>query len=602
MKWRISATSAVIAAVTVGGGLAGLSIAAAYAQNAPPGGTWGQVRQLSGLPASNSLVSLDVSAVSCSSAGDCGAIGSYQLSAANIPSEAFVVTEKGGIWGKAQAIPGLAALNVGKTVSDLHISCATAGNCSAVGTYSRGKPGQSPYNFDVPFVVRQSNGVWGTAKPVSLGNLGGAGVPARLGDISCSSPGDCAATGDYGTFTGPAAPFIINELDGTWSEPMGVPGIASVPPSPTFGAVITAISCPADGDCAMGGIYQADDNGGEGSFVADEKSGVWGDAAKLPGLAALTTRPSARLTSISCAAAGACTVAGSYDAASDGRQLPFVASEQGGTWGNAQLLPGSVELNVGGGLNTELVSCPTAGGCTLAATYWPFSTSPQPSSGGGSLILTASESGGTWGNAVKLPGLPSGVTAGAFLRAMACGSVGNCSLGGYYNTRTSLGIAFLANDLNGTWHTARVAMPALSGAQAVVTAVSCGAPGYCSALISDDRTLAHIVPFVAEYGVTEATASVTKLKLSTVTASYGKEQSVRMTFTVASAYGTPTGTVTVGAGGIRICTTTLKSGKGSCVLTAKQLKVGGYRLVANYSGSATYSNSASSPATLKITK
>jgi hypothetical protein len=39
-----------------------------------------------------------------------------------------------GVWGKAQQVPGLAALSNGDTVIN-SVSCARAGSCSAGGSY-----------------------------------------------------------------------------------------------------------------------------------------------------------------------------------------------------------------------------------------------------------------------------------------------------------------------------------------------------------------------------------------------------------------------------------------------------------------------------------
>jgi hypothetical protein len=58
-----------------------------------------------------------LSSVSCASAGNCGAGGFYR-DAAGI-DQAWVVSEKNGTWGKAEEVPGTAALNV--AVSDHEI-------------------------------------------------------------------------------------------------------------------------------------------------------------------------------------------------------------------------------------------------------------------------------------------------------------------------------------------------------------------------------------------------------------------------------------------------------------------------------------------------
>src|SRR5947207_8762231 len=44
----------------------------------------------------------------------------------------------GGTWGKARKVPGLAALSKGAGDTVSSVSCATPGNCGAVGSYVDG--------------------------------------------------------------------------------------------------------------------------------------------------------------------------------------------------------------------------------------------------------------------------------------------------------------------------------------------------------------------------------------------------------------------------------------------------------------------------------
>ena len=98
-------------------------------------------------------------------------------------------------------------------------------------------------------------------------------------------------------------------------------------------------------------------------------------------------------------------------------------------------------------------------------------------------------------------------------------------------------------------------------------------------------------------------ATKTRLALSKSSVTYGKEQAERLSVSAAPQFGgTPAGTVTVKAGTRTLCTIKLKSGKGSCALTAKALKPGTYQLTASYPGKGGFTGSASAPRTLKVTK
>ena len=64
-----------------------------------------------GLPTHNYLFGSDLFAVSCASAGNCSAGGNYALNAKL--SQAFVVSETNGKWGKAQTVPGFTRRDAG---------------------------------------------------------------------------------------------------------------------------------------------------------------------------------------------------------------------------------------------------------------------------------------------------------------------------------------------------------------------------------------------------------------------------------------------------------------------------------------------------------
>src|SRR5437588_605592 len=72
-----------------------------------------------------------LNAVSCASAGNCTAVGSYSDTSGF--RRGLVLTETAGTWatGVEASLPGNAASN--PKVSIGSVSCASAGNCSAVG-------------------------------------------------------------------------------------------------------------------------------------------------------------------------------------------------------------------------------------------------------------------------------------------------------------------------------------------------------------------------------------------------------------------------------------------------------------------------------------
>jgi hypothetical protein len=112
----------------------------------------------------------------------------------------FVVGETKGVWGPAEQVPGLAALNQGGYAEVNSVSCGSAGNCSAGGFY-RDSSGQ----FHA-FLVSQTNGTWGTAIQVP-----GAAGRGAVESVSCASAGRCSAGGGFSDGSGTGQAFVVNE-------------------------------------------------------------------------------------------------------------------------------------------------------------------------------------------------------------------------------------------------------------------------------------------------------------------------------------------------------------------------------------------------------
>jgi hypothetical protein len=58
--------------------------------------------------------------------------------------------------------------------------------------------------------------------------------------VSCASPGNCAAAGNYTDARRHQQVFIAEEKNGTWNNALGVPGLAALDKSD---AAASAVSC-----------------------------------------------------------------------------------------------------------------------------------------------------------------------------------------------------------------------------------------------------------------------------------------------------------------------------------------------------------------------
>jgi hypothetical protein len=215
-------------------------------------------------------------AISCTSPGDCGAVGSYTVrdpKTGITTSWPMVVSQTAGAWGQAAGLPGIADLSSGLGGKLTKISCASAGNCSALGSDS-----------STLFILDEINGNWGAPLAVpGLASLGAAS-DGEVDSLSCPETGDCTAIGTVVASGGGQAAFMVTEMGGTWGGATLVPGVAALSTVGSWGAFV---SCPAAGNCTAIGGYEPTRLDWL-VWVADEVNGSWGSAQQL---AALSPQP-----------------------------------------------------------------------------------------------------------------------------------------------------------------------------------------------------------------------------------------------------------------------------------------------------------------------
>ncbi len=235
-------------------------------------------------------------------------------------------------------------------------------------------------------------------------------------------------------------------------------------------AAINSVSCASAGNCGAGGYY-TDSSGNLQAFVVNEATGTWRPATEVA--AALNTLGVAEIKSVSCASAGNCSAGGYY---SNSRlQAAFVVNEANGIWSPATKV--AAALNVGGSARVQSLSCASAGNCSAGGYYTDGSGRQQ--------AFAVNEANGIWGTATEVAAALS-TQANAAVNSVSCASAGNCSAGGYYNNNLD-GMhghsqAFVVNEANGTWGTAKEVAAALNTLRAgVVNVVSCASAGNCSA-------------------------------------------------------------------------------------------------------------------------
>ncbi len=190
-------------------------------------------------------------------------------------------------WGRAIEVPGLAALNKGGKGDVVSVSCGSAGNCAAGGYYTRHgryqgfvvseKNGRWGRAIEVPGLGALNAGAF-------------SGGGAEVNSVSCGSAGNCAAVGSYLDQHRHSQGFVVSETNGRWGRAIEVPGLGALDTGSDGrpGAAVNSVSCGSAGTCAAGGFYQDQRRHSQG-FVASENNGRWGRAIEVPGLGALNT-------------------------------------------------------------------------------------------------------------------------------------------------------------------------------------------------------------------------------------------------------------------------------------------------------------------------
>lgn len=333
-------------------------------------GSWSRMRTPPGLTAlTGPAGGSGIDALSCSTAGTCVVVGNYWTGPASkeyMPFRPFAVTERAGRWTSAEPVPGLVAFHA-QNISA--IACDPAGTCTAAGSFL------APNGHPQAFVVSERDGIWG--KPLAItADPGVQAAGESVSAISCASPGNCTVAGIAGENSGPRTPlpFVVTERSGTWGRAAFLPGAPAVhvPFGDSGFTEIAGLACSAPDRCDLAGYASSISSGEHDNvdasavFVSREVNGRWTPAATIPGLFRLRHGAPAVVNSLSCAAAGDCA-AGGYYARPDASEHAWLATETRGTWDPAMAVPG-LKARGSDSSQISLLSCAPGAGQTGAAT------------------------------------------------------------------------------------------------------------------------------------------------------------------------------------------------------------------------------------------
>lgn len=354
--------------------VAGLAVAlapaAALASAAPAAnGGW----SVQSIPVPQAKISL-FNSVSCATATNCAAVGSFRRQHEN--AKVLIETSKNGVWSDSHAPqPG----NGGPAVLR-SVSCPVTGFCMTVGHVSGVSGGASPVSE-----------VW-NGKTWRMGGAVGAGGSSVLNAVSCVSATFCIAVGTSSqqTTVGGVRTVITHPLIERW----GGGGWSVIPAAPlTARGQLSSVSCSSPDFCIALGTARL--NGSNTTPVAVRWTGTGFRLITALGLA-----PNQK--NISCASVAWCMTAGT---SAHGAHMAVSQRWNGHSWKTFALGQPGVLYGV---------SCTSNRACTAVG-----------SSGRGSFAATWN--GVSWG----LTALPSGARwTGSAMTSVDCTPAGRCAAAG----------------------------------------------------------------------------------------------------------------------------------------------------------------------------
>jgi hypothetical protein len=372
-----------------------------------------------------------LSAVSCPSATECVAVGSYLDSSGNQDAGPLVEISNDSGWTvqTTPKVPGGGLMGV---------SCPSDSECLAVGTIDRA-------GSSAPLAELWNGTGWsvlrGAAGPGSQGSLDG---------VSCSSPSSCTAVGGGLMPSGASADPAELWNGSTWTaEPL--PGFISH--GTTLPVVsLSGVSCVPSGGCDAVGYHSTYGDQGSEVVTAEWNGSAWSDQQEPA-----STQTNAQLSALSCPAATACEAVGSE-----------VEGWNGTVWS-----PQNHSLPAGGSLQGDSCTSPTA--CVAVG-------DETGNSGKANRIFADTFDGTAW---TRAPIATPSSASLPQLTGISCQAVASCTAVGSDTDAAGVSVPLVLTDSGSGWTPATTPSLSVADHSSSLTSVSCAAPGSCMAVGTD---------------------------------------------------------------------------------------------------------------------
>jgi hypothetical protein len=290
------------------------------------------------------------------------------------------------------------------------------------------------------------------------------------------APGSCTLAGGFNGRSNVSQMMVITRSNGRWTLPTKLRLPRTSPPN--FTGMVSSISCTRVGSCVAVGSYGGARSRG---FAASESHGTWRPAVQLRRPTNAGLKFSAFILDVACTGPGNCVAGGNYSEAT-GHHAPMVVTEVNGRWRRGIELRPPPNATIHQPVILTGLACPARGSCVAVGVY--------AQKGDRSAAFAATESGGTWHQAVQLimPKDESTTSPLVFVNSVGCCGVGSCVVVGSYVISTGFLQPMSVAESGGAWARAQrvrhVPANAATGPRASLTfrSVSCLADGKCLAV------------------------------------------------------------------------------------------------------------------------
>lgn len=366
--------------------------------------------------------------VSCVKSGSCYAVG---LNSVGANDGSVAELWNGSAWS-VQPV----RITTSNTSSALDgVSCTTATNCTAAGSYEDS-------SFDSRPLAEDFSARWHDVSPPPVTSSGVVGT--GLNTVSCAAPGHCIAIGIFD------AKNFFESFSESWN---GTGWTAQIMPKPKTTS-IQGVSCPATNDCEAVGDIATGVN--QVPFAERWNGSGWSvqNALAPAGIS------NGFLLGVSCATKTSCVAVGTVIGKS-GKQTTLAEVWNGKAW---TITPSP---NPAGKQNIELnsVSCPAAGSCLASGTF-------------GNGTFAATWNGKVWRVTSAVPDPKGSIRTS--LEDVSCSSATNCmGVGTTFHNSVSVP---LAEHWNGAkWSPVPVPTPP-GASESGLAGVSCPKANSCGAV------------------------------------------------------------------------------------------------------------------------